>query len=87
MKLYITKYIFTRGIVEIEGSINSDGTATTKIGIFSERDWCTSLEDARNITEELIHKKISNLYRQVGLYSSEEFVTKALSIIKVNLNP
>lgn len=71
MKVWITKYALTAGIIEAEGDIAAPGMisyhdATGPARQFAHgKDWHTTERDAFNRAEEMRQKKIASLKKQI----------------------
>ena len=74
MKVYITKYALTEGILEITGQLGSHKTLLmTKIGYFYGKDWHVSKGAAIKHAEEMWVKKIANLKKQIEKLEAMKF--------------
>lgn len=77
MKIYITKYVLTRGILEANGKAVAKRTAsvTTATGthLYHEHEWHRSLAEAQKVARVLLERKRKSL-------------TKSLDKINVYLN-
>ncbi|MDP9528559.1 hypothetical protein [Pseudomonas protegens] len=70
MKVWITKYALTAGIIEAEGDIAAPGMIRYKDGgsflqFAHGSDWHTTERDAFNRAEEMRQKKITSLQKQI----------------------
>ncbi len=77
MKVYITKYALTRGILKRE--VNACGSATmvrdaiNLLTFYHADEWWESWEAARNKAEDMRYKKALSLKRQIEKLRKLEF--------------
>lgn len=68
MKVWITKYALTRGVLEGEAEklhIGEDGIIEVKpLGYFHKPDWHDSAADAQNRVATMIEKRLATLEQQ-----------------------
>lgn len=84
MKVWITKYALTKGIIETEGKQNSGTSYTITSGEyrnswFHQTDVALSEEDAKKRAEEMRLKKIESLKKQIAKYEHMKFGDKTLN--------
>lgn len=78
MKIYVTKYALTQGIVEHEAE-ESNGMAVVKATrlsyaqYFHNKEWHTTKEAAIEKAQEMQLKKILSLQKQIKAISEMEF--------------
>lgn len=72
MKVWITKYALTKGIIEADGElISSDSVSILNRGLslpthwFYKGDWYSDKQSAIKKAEEMRQKKIANLKKQI----------------------
>jgi hypothetical protein len=79
VKLFISKYALTRGIVEIEDDLPNDDFLRVKLpgaanaAIFSSKDWHTTLQAAKEAAEKQRVAKIAALKRQLNWLQELQF--------------
>ena len=65
MKLYITKYALTKGVLEVNGKVDDNGYAIVSINnskeVFNRKDWYLNKNNAIERAEELKTNKIKSL--------------------------
>lgn len=67
MKIWITKWALTQGIIEAEATDEGDGYAKVKgdYSLYRRDEWYRSKEDAIKHSEVLRDKKIKSLEKQI----------------------
>ena len=75
MKVYITKYALTRGILETDGATveGIPSMAETNFGYFHGDDWHETKEEAIKRAEEMRTKKIASLRKQIEKLEALKF--------------
>jgi len=78
MKVYITKYALTAGIIEREGGEISDSHCYTKDSFgkrdyYHGKDWHKSFEEAKKDAESRRDRKIVSIKKQLAKLEEMEF--------------
>lgn len=78
MKIWITKYALTKGIIERNNSEIVDDNVTCHISgchyeYYHKGEWASSLENALEQTEKMRIKKIKSLEKQIQKIRTLEF--------------
>ena len=75
MKVYITKYALTRGILEADAELNPrfPTMVSTNLGHFHGKDWHETKEAAIYRAEEMRTKKIASLKKQIEKLEALKF--------------
>lgn len=76
MKVYITKYALSRGIIEtdaVECESFPDMIETKDFGYFQGSDWHRTMEAAVAMAEEMRLKKIESLKKQIEKLEGMKF--------------
>ena len=75
MKVYITAYILTKGILEMEDKIseNNPEIVATNFGYFYKGCWHKTKEAAVKTAEEIRLKKITSLRKQIEKLEALKF--------------
>lgn len=76
MKVWITKYALTQGIIETEAERSKnheDMIDTGKFGYYHGSDWHTTEEDAIKKAEEMKIRKIISLEKQINKIKELKF--------------
>lgn len=79
MKVWITKYALTKGIIEVEVDSTSSGSIIVKTGDlkgswFYHTHYCTSKQEAIVKANEMRRKKIDSLKKQIDKLEKMKFV-------------
>lgn len=75
MKVYITKYSLTDGVLEADAKLNQKfpTMAVTNLGYFHGNDWHETKEAAIKKAEEMRVKKIASLKKQIEKLEAMKF--------------
>ena len=76
MKVFITKYALTKGIIELDGEIKGDYFSTKQRGfheLFFNKEFYLTREEAVNNSEERRIKKLQSLDNQIKKLSELNF--------------
>lgn len=77
MKVYITKYALTKGILEREGEEQPGGYARAKVGIFTNffnsREWYSTKQGAVKDAAQRRDRKIASLQKQIAKLEKLKF--------------
>lgn len=80
MKVFITKYALTQGIIEIDDaeicSIAEKMISSPKYGYFFEKEWHDTQAEAIAFAEEMRIKKIASLKKQIAKLEKINFNQK-----------
>lgn len=70
IKIYITKYALTQGILEKDAKIVEPGMVVVNDGVASSYyhgdDWHETLDDAKERAEQMRRKKVESLKKQLA---------------------
>ena len=79
MKVWITKYALTKGILEAESSESSEFRTGRKVKVqgqwFYDNDYHVTLKDAQEHAEKMRHNKIASLERSLKKLKNLYFIT------------
>lgn len=73
MKAYITKWVLTRGIIEVEGELTLRGGFRTDVMYYQCGEWYIDRDDAVQRAEQLRRAKLKSLRRAIDRIKSLDF--------------
>ncbi|TVR58957.1 MAG: hypothetical protein EA420_16435 [Candidatus Competibacteraceae bacterium] len=75
MKVYVTKYALTKGILEHDATVGEDGWAYVSeyAMSFSRKNWAPTMPEALAQAEEKRVQKIASLRKQIAKLERLEF--------------
>jgi hypothetical protein len=78
MRIWITKWALTQGIIVVDADITDQGLAIVAghWNYYHKKDYCTSEAAARGKFEEMKQRKIASLRKQLSRIKNLEFNAK-----------